>query len=83
MIILKHKNNSNLVRRFLIPKHFDLECNEWVEISIDLENNLFTAKKILTAVIDDDWLETNEYAFPSALLTDFLNSQLMDSTLNV
>jgi hypothetical protein len=74
MKILKSIHNSSDMKMFLIPKDNSTNCQDWVEISIDYLNNVFTAKKVLGPSLNDEWEENNDYTFPSSLLNEFLHS---------
>ena len=71
-------NNNSAIKKFLIRKNPTEDCKEWVEIHIDYDENVFTAKKIETEVISDEWVEYKDYTFPSSLFNEFLNSDSKD-----
>lgn len=74
MKILKSVHNSEIIKRFLIPKDNNADCKDWVDICIDYSSNTFTAKKINSPNLEDGWEENNDYTFPSSLLNEFLRS---------
>lgn len=74
MKIFKHINNSLEHKKFLIPKSQASHCAEWVEVHIDNQKQIFTATKIKLEIIGEEWVELNDYTFPSSLLNEFLNS---------
>ena len=73
MIILASKNNSELFKKFLIPKNDGYNCLEWVEIIIDNSKKEFMARKVgREHIFDVEWEERKNYTFPSSLFTEFL-----------
>ncbi|MDB5250690.1 MAG: hypothetical protein JWQ40_5084 [Segetibacter sp.] len=72
--IWKSTNNTSVNKKFLIPKNQDESNQEWVEITIDYNSNVFTARKIKDLSLNEEWEEYNDYTFPSSLLNEFLNT---------
>ncbi|CAN5525913.1 hypothetical protein BH10BAC2_BH10BAC2_25240 [soil metagenome] len=72
--VLKSTGNTSVFKKFLIPKNEDDKNYDWVEISIDYTNKIFTAKKIEILNINEGWEEYRDHTFPSSLLNEFLNS---------
>jgi hypothetical protein len=72
--ILKAIKSSSTFTKYLIAKNSDVNCEDWVEVCIDKTKNLFTAEKIKLKNIGNEWIEFNDYTFPSSLLNEFLNS---------
>ncbi len=74
MKILGLKGNSDRFKKFRIPKN-KKEKYPLIEITIDFANNEFKAKKVYeNDSSNDDWIEVNDYTFPSSLLNNFIRS---------
>lgn len=74
MKILKSIQNTDMFKKFLIPKDNSDDCKDWVEICIDYSVNVFTAKKNISPDFQGGWEEYNDSTFPSSLLNEFLRS---------
>lgn len=70
------KENSNLFRKFLIPKDDKDQQRDYIEITIDYSESIFVAKKQVHTVVDlNIWKLYEENTFPSSLLNEFLRTE--------
>ena len=75
MEIYKHKLNTELNRKFLIPRNRTESNTNWVEVQIDKKSEIFIAKKKVIEKIDlEEWTIFDDYTFPSSILNEFLRS---------
>jgi hypothetical protein len=73
MKLFRFRNNTKDFKKFLIPKSAEYNCTRWVEITVDFQLNEFVAKKVNGEMNpSDEWEETQEYTFPSSLMSEFL-----------
>lgn len=70
MNIYKKKSNSDLIKCFRIQNK--VKPTQWLEITIDYENNRFNCHKLICEMLSDEWIDNNDYTFPSSLLNEFI-----------
>ena len=74
--ILAHKENSEIHKKYRIPRNPIDGYQVFVEIEIDLERQIFKAKRRkFNSTNDLEWKEHNDSTFPSSLLNEFLRSE--------
>lgn len=70
MNIYKKVSNSELIKCFRIQNK--VELGKWIEIAIDYEKNRFSCQKLICEKLSDEWIDNNDYTFPSSLLNEFI-----------
>ncbi len=76
MKIYNHKSNTDNQKKFLIPKSAEIGNQNWVEISIDNEQQKFVALRLkIEQPNNTEWEIYNDTTFPSSLLNEFLRSE--------
>jgi len=80
-VLVNKKNNSDL-KQFIIPKNEGYNCSSWILITIKGNKEFLMQRSIDRPNINDqEWEFKSNYAFPSALMTEFLRLDFNDENL--
>ncbi|QMW03324.1 hypothetical protein [Spirosoma foliorum] len=73
--VLVNKTNNSQQKQFIIPKNQGYNCESWIVITIK-GNQEFLMERFwqMPNIKEEEWEWKTNYAFPSALMTDFLRS---------
>ena len=79
MIVLFLKTSTSSKQTFTLPNNGKLDCNEWVEISIDFDSQEFIARKFNEKTYSlQEWTVVENLTFPSSLFNRFLLNNPFD-----
>jgi len=82
--ILVNKKNDNELKKFIIPKNGSYNCSSWILITIKGKKE-FTMERFSEQlkIEEEEWELKTNYAFPSALMNEFLRLDFDDDNLKV
>jgi hypothetical protein len=76
-----NKNNNKLKKEFIIPKNSGYNSSTWMLITITGKDEFLVQRfSNELSVNESEWELRNNYAFPSALLTEFLRLDFDDDS---
>jgi hypothetical protein len=77
-VLVNKKNNKELLQ-FIIPKNEGYNCKSWILVTI-ISNVEFKMERFNEEIViqEDEWELKTNYAFPSALMTEFLRFDFND-----
>jgi len=71
--VFVNKRNNNELKRFIIPENSGYNRSSWIFITINGNKNFLMERFFEPFKIDEsEWELKTNYAFPSALMTEFL-----------
>lgn len=78
------KQNNDQVKRFIIPKNKGYNIFTWTLITIK-GNKEFLMERFFEElnIVEEEWELKSNYAFPSALMNEFLRLDFDDENLKV
>jgi|GEM_PF-6817843 len=77
------KQNNDQVKKFIIPKNKGYNISTWILITIKGNKEFLMERFFEELEIEEDWELKTNYAFPSALMNEFLRLDFDDENLKV
>lgn len=81
--VLVYKHNNDELKKFLIPKNKGYNCSSWILITIKTDKAFLMERFLEKPEIDNqEWELKTNYAYPAALLNEFLRLDFNDKNFN-
>lgn len=82
--ILVNKQNNDELKKFIIPKNESYNCSSWVLITVKGKNEFIMERfSEQLKIVEEEWELKSNYAFPSALMNEFLRLDYNDNGFKV
>lgn len=82
--VFVNKKNNDEIKRFIIPKNKGYNNESWILITIKGKKEFLMERFFEKLnIIEEEWELKTNYAFPSALMNEFLRLDFDDENLKV
>lgn len=82
--VFVNKKNNDEIKRFIIPKNKGYNNSSWILITIKGKKEFLMERFFeKLSIIEGEWELKTNYAFPSALMNEFLRLDFDDENLKV
>ncbi|MFC0778795.1 hypothetical protein [Flavobacterium sp. HJSW_4] len=76
-----NKQDNNVIKRFIIPKNKGYNSSTWILITIKGNREFLMERFFEKLEFTEEWELKTNYAFPSALMNEFLRLDFDDENL--